>query len=140
MKLKREAFGLKLEIIGLCFLFAATIWQALVSDWFDNFPIKSQAYSQAVANQAILNSIHQISLALSATNQDTKNALLRGAQSVTANAQMKLETLDANSEKLAENQTKPLNIFRLFLFIVGTLFIIVGKCHVYRVKSLDHVD
>ena len=136
MKRNLEIFGQSIEVIGLTFLLLATIWQAAVTDWFDQFPVKSQYYVQETANLAVLRSINRIALALDESDPIRRKAHLNEAEEISKATVFKLIEIRDQTESVSHRQATPLKLVRLFLFLFGAALIILGKALVIRHKYL----
>jgi len=136
MKRSLEVLGLSIEVIGLTVLLFAALWQGTVTDWFDQFPVKSQNYIQETANLAILRSINRFSLAMDEADPVRRKALLAEAEAVSMDTQFKLIEIRDQTKAVEKDQASWLRLIRQALFVLGAVLIIVGKGLVLRHKSL----
>lgn len=136
MKRSLEILGHSIEVIGLAVLLVAALWQAAVTDWLDQFPVKSQYYIQETANLAILRSVNLVALAMDEPDLVRRKALLAEAETISNETQFKLIEIRDQTESVEKRQTSPLKLVRQILFVLGAVLIIVGKGLVIRHKYL----
>lgn len=137
MKRSLEILGHSIEVIGLSVLLVAALWQAAVTDWLDQFPVKSQYYIQETANVAILRSVNRIAEAMDALDPVRRKALLAEVDEISKSTQFKLIEIRDQTESVEKRQTSPLKLVRQILFVLGAFLIIVGKGLVIRHKYLS---
>lgn len=135
MKRTLEVLGLSIEVIGLTILLFAALWQGAVTDWFDQFPVKTQNYIQETANVAILESITQLALAMDESDPARRKALLAKATAISRDTPFKLIEIRDQAKTVEKDQASWLKLIRQALFVLGAALIIIGKGFVLRQKS-----
>ncbi len=111
MKRSLETIGLSVEISGLATLLIAAVWQATVTDWLDQFPVRSQYYIQETANLAILRSIDQLAFAMEETNPIRRKEQLAKAHEISNSTISKLIEIRDGTESVEKNNLIGLSSF-----------------------------
>ena len=141
LKRSREITGLFLEVLGLAVLLFASIWQAFVTDWLDNFPVKSQYYIQETANLAVLRSLDGLVQIAREDDPTRRKVEIDKVSMVAKDAQFQLIEIRDRTEKVEHDQGSWLKFIRHTLFVIGAAFIIFGKFFVllHKAKNTGNV-
>ncbi len=125
---KREVWGLRLELVGLCIILFATGWQVGVTDWWDQQLIEWQSRIQEEVNLAILLSLQQLgSLIAEDDKKEEKEKALRVYKLTSQAYQKAISMRDRRRETMANGQANDFQNVRAILLVMGAGFLTIGK-------------
>lgn len=122
-----EIAGIRSEICGLALVLIAALWQAQFTDWFDRNNTEWSNYIQEDVNMAILASLHEMALGMSASDPELRKQEADAVADRTAATISK--ALEERNRRMAlrKGQASYFGLVRLILAIAGAGLIIVGK-------------
>ena len=133
--MNRELFGLRVEIVGLFLVLAATLWQGTFTDWFDGETRGSATYTQEMANVAILRGIDDLSSQIQEVDPEKRReARATVYENIAAATRTAFQERDSR-RSLEKGQAKVFSIFRYIMLIAGASCIVLGKWLVLAHKS-----
>jgi hypothetical protein len=124
----REVWGLRFELAGLLLVLAATIWQANITDWWDEQLREWQALIQEDTNLALLVSVGNLEHLETTKDDYIRQQLAIDIKDRTSRVANKIiEDRQRRPATMSEGQAGAAAKVRRFLLIFGAGLVAVGK-------------
>lgn len=128
MKNQEEIWGLRLEFAGLIIVFFTTVWQILLTDWFDEQKTEWQFFIQEEVNLAILASQMDIASMVSTEDKSKKQSLSQIVYNRDSEAINKaLQERDKRRTFFEKGQGYYFHSIKSSLLMLGSILLAFGK-------------
>jgi hypothetical protein len=128
MKNQQEIWGLRLELAGLIIVFFTTVWQVLLTDWFDEQKKEWQFYIQEEVNMAVLASQMDIASMISTEDKSREQSLWLDIYNRNGGAINKaLQERDKRRTFFEKGQGYYFQSIKSSLLMLGSILLAFGK-------------